>query len=62
VISDHIDKTKDFTEGGRKELVEAEKHQIAARKKRCYLILILVAILIVILALGGYFGGLFGKS
>jgi len=62
IIDDHIANTKKNVSKAEQKLTEAEKAQIAARKKRCYLLMILIFILLVALALGGFFGGIFTSS
>jgi len=62
IIDDHIANTKKNVNKAEQKLTEAEKAQIAARKKRCYLLMILIFILLVALALGGFFSGIFNSS
>jgi len=61
-IDGHIQSTKKNVDNGTKKLSQADEDQMKARRKKCYLLGILIIILLVILALGGFFGGVFGKS
>jgi len=61
-IDVNIANTKAHVEKGTKKLTEAEQAQIAARKKRCWLLMILIVVVLIALALGGFFGGIFTSS
>jgi len=61
-IDGHLANTKANVKKAEDQLTAAEKAQIAARKKRCILFMILLFILLVALGVGGFFGNIYTSS